>query len=166
MLNLDDPKWEEFYGGYKTTYNASIPLRKLKNASRSEEIADLIDELHEELHHQGDVGLASYYSVPHLINSALQKTDNSINIISLIITIELARHSNNPKIPKDLEKDYRDAILNLGNLGISLIEGNWNLEVGTTSLAAIALSKGQIELAKAITILEDPSTLLEFIETY
>ena len=54
----------------------------------------------------------------------------------------------------------------LGQLGGTLTECNWDLSLAATSLAAIALGKGQWKLARAITILEDPSTLAELLETY
>ena len=54
MLSLDDPKWKEFEGGYRTQYDASIALRSLEQASTSKEIESIFAELWEELHHQGD----------------------------------------------------------------------------------------------------------------
>jgi hypothetical protein len=68
MINLDDMKWKEFDGGYRMPYDASVPLTRLEQATSSEEIDAIFAELWNELHHQGDVGLASYFSVPHILH--------------------------------------------------------------------------------------------------
>jgi hypothetical protein len=61
MLALDDRKWKELLGGYKVPYDASHALRRLERG------ADAWKELWEELHHQGDLGEASYAAVPKLV---------------------------------------------------------------------------------------------------
>ncbi|MDB5223458.1 MAG: hypothetical protein JWN83_2125 [Chitinophagaceae bacterium] len=33
MIDLTDKKWKEFEGGYKIPYDASVPLKKLEQAS-------------------------------------------------------------------------------------------------------------------------------------
>jgi hypothetical protein len=45
------------------------------------------DQLWEELHHQGDVGEASYAAVPHLIRIQAQRSDVNWNLYALISTI-------------------------------------------------------------------------------
>jgi hypothetical protein len=166
MLNLSDQQWQQFDGGYRQPYNASLPLRILEEVSTQEEFDAVINELWDELHHQGDVGLASYYSVPHLVRIATATQLSIVNIVNLIITIELARLDNNPPIPFGLITDYDDAIVQLGELGKSLIKYKWDLQLAASSLSAIAISKGQIALARALTILEDQGPLDEFLEMY
>jgi hypothetical protein len=61
MLSLEDRKWQEFHGGYRVSYDASVALRSIQDG------IDVWDELWEELHHQGDVDIASYASVPQLV---------------------------------------------------------------------------------------------------
>jgi hypothetical protein len=61
MLSYDDPQWKELKGGYKTLYNPTVALQKLE---RAEKIEDAWEELSNKLHHQGDVGEASYAAVP------------------------------------------------------------------------------------------------------
>ena len=167
MLDLNDSKWKTFLGGYNILYDVSEPLKKLLNATSAEEINFIIKELQEELHHQGDVGLASYYAVPHLIIIANQKKHIVTDILVLVITIIIAGTNNrNPKIPLDLKADYDKALIELGEIGISLINREWDLALASLALAALAISKGQINLAKAITILEDDGTLEELLENY
>ena len=64
MLPLDDPKWKSLRGGYKIPYDPTSALRHLY-AGKNPDVA--WSELWNELHHQGDVGEASYASVPHLV---------------------------------------------------------------------------------------------------
>ncbi|WP_259070910.1 hypothetical protein HDF24_22890 [Mucilaginibacter sp. X4EP1] len=166
MLSLLDRQWQQFEGGYRQLYDASVPLRILEKAPTQEEFDSVINELWDELHHQGDVGLASYYSVPHLVRIASATQLSIVNIINLIVTIELARLNNNPAIPFELITDYNDAIFQLGELGKSLFKYEWDLQIATSSLSAIAIAKGQVALARALAILDDQGTLDELLETY
>jgi hypothetical protein len=61
MLGLDDGKWKTLLGGYRKPYNPVPILQKLKEQGNVEACWE---ELWNELHHQGDVDLASYASVP------------------------------------------------------------------------------------------------------
>jgi hypothetical protein len=54
MLPLGDPRWNELPGGYGTPFDPSDLLRRLEGGKKA------WDELWQELHHQGDVGVASY----------------------------------------------------------------------------------------------------------
>jgi hypothetical protein len=166
MLDLNDNKWKDLKGGYKILYDASEVLKKLKEPVLIKEYRDLINELGDELHHQGDVELASYYAIPHLINIANLHDLTAANILSLINTIIIASNNNNPDMPLDIKIEYDQYLIQIGTLGKKLIAREWDLELASTSLAAIAISKKQIELAKAIIILEDQSTLNELLETY
>src|SRR5687768_15642034 len=67
MLPLDDKRWSSLDGGYRVPFDASVPLRQLEHA---ENLQPIWDELWNELHHQGHVGVASYAAVPHLVRIA------------------------------------------------------------------------------------------------
>jgi hypothetical protein len=67
MLPLDDPPWKTLTGGYQVPYDVLVPLHKLFERDASKE---LWDESWQELHHQGDLGTASYAAVPHLLEYA------------------------------------------------------------------------------------------------
>ena len=166
MLDLNDSRWEEFDGGYKIPYNASDTLKDLEQTSDIADLKEIIIELYDELHHQGDVDMASYYAVPHLVRIAWEKQSHIDEIIGLVITIETARLKNNPPIPADLKEDYDQAMLELGELGKILLKKEWDLSLTCVSLSAIAISKGQTDLGKAIINLEDPGTLGEFIDGF
>ena len=67
MLDINDPRWKTFRGGYGKKYDASTLLKLFEKSDDKETIKNILKDLWEELHHQGDVGLASYFSLPHLI---------------------------------------------------------------------------------------------------
>ena len=60
MIAFDDKRWEGLKGGYKVLYDPRPALRELESGSPVEPIWK---ELWEDLHHQGDIGEASYCSV-------------------------------------------------------------------------------------------------------
>jgi hypothetical protein len=64
MLSLDDNRWNGLTGGYKYPFDPRPLLTKLETES---DTAIVWDELWEELHHQGDVGDASYAAAPHIV---------------------------------------------------------------------------------------------------
>src|SRR5215469_1203330 len=61
MLGLTDKPWTELIGGYRTAFDPRPALHKLESNVHAKEAWH---ELWEELHHQGDVGEASYAAVP------------------------------------------------------------------------------------------------------
>ena len=72
-MTLDDPIWKDLEGGYRIEYDASVPLKRLENSVTIEQTQEIFEELWDELHHQGDVGLASYLAVPQLVRIAKKK---------------------------------------------------------------------------------------------
>lgn len=165
-LALDDPRWKELEGGYKgTPHDVSPLLLRLEGADTSQEINDIYLELWNELHHQGDVGIASYYSVPHLVRIAKQKGIVDYNVLALVSLIEIQRHKENPKIPKALEPLYMVAIKDLEGLAKIAMKQPWNLDLANAALTAIALAKNQIKLAEAILNLDSDDRIDEFLET-
>ena len=167
MIPLNDSKWKEFEGGYRTPYDASIPLEKLEEATSTGEVDSIFSELWNELHHQGDVGLASYFSVPHVIRIAKKKKLYNWNVFGLVATIEIERHSNNSKLPEEFEQAYLDSIQKeLPELIKQMMTDKWDAGLTSGVLSALAISKGHIKLADAILKMEDESLLKEFLENY
>jgi hypothetical protein len=104
MLPLDDPQWRELDGGYRVPYDASQPLTRLEAGE------DVWKELWTELHHQGDLGLASYAAVPQLVRITANHLSRDWNLYALVATIEIERHrKTNPPLPSWLELSYRSA---------------------------------------------------------
>lgn len=110
MIQLNDSKWKEPEGGCRAPYNASIALRRLEETNSSEEIDAILAEFWDELHHQGAVGLASYFAVPHLIRIAREKGIFNSNVLGLIAVIEVQRHKKNPQIPKEYLESYQNSL--------------------------------------------------------
>ena len=148
-------------------YDASVPLMRLEQASTSNEIDTIFSELWNELHHQGDVGLASYFAVPHIIRIAKEKELFNFNVFGLVATIEIERHRDNPALPKEFEAEYsqalREGIPELVKMGLAK---EWDLTLASTVLSALAVSKGHLTMGNAISKMEDEELINEFLENY
>ena len=167
MLNLSDNKWKELSGGYRILYDASLQLKKLEQAATIEEIEIIFTELWNELHHQGDVDLASYDAVPHIIRIAKEKRLYNWNVFGLVTTIEIERHSNNPQLPEEYETAYLHSIQKeLSELIKEIWQDKWDAALASTALAALAVSKGHIEMATAILKMDDDYLLKQFLKNY
>ena len=140
MLALDDSRWPTLRGGYRIPYDPQPALNKLRAGA---EIASAWEELWEELHHQGDVGEASYAAVPQLVRIHKNRGVADWNTYALVGIIELARDkSNNPRVPDWLEEDYRCALNELGKIALEEISRASDPETIRSVLSIIAISKG------------------------
>ena len=150
MLSLDDPRWPELQGGYRIPYDASTALRQLEQG------ADVWDELWENLHHQGDVGEASYAAVPHLVRIAAALPARDWNFYGLIATIEVERQrEENPELPEWLVDDYAAAmqgLLKIAAADLLTVDEEMTLR---SMLGAIALAKGDLKLGTLISYIDD-----------
>ena len=79
-MDLQNDIWKKLDGGYKIPYDASVPLRQLQLSNDKKSIDNIITELWDNLHHQGDVGLASYFSVPQLVDICIDKKSLDWNL--------------------------------------------------------------------------------------
>lgn len=166
-LSLNDPRWAELEGDYHgTTYDASIALRKLEQADSLEEVCEIYQELWNELHHQGDVGVASYYAVPHMIRTAKEKGLINWDVLGLVSIIEIQRRKKNPVIPSALYPAYSNAISELLELATLMLAQNWDSGTASAVLTAIAVAKGHIKLGNAIQNLDDEDVIDEFLENH
>jgi hypothetical protein len=167
MIQLSDPRWQSFEGGYRILYDASVALRKLEQATGDKEIDSIFYELWNELHHQGDVGVASYISVPHIIRIAKEKKLLSYNVFGLISAIEIERHRDNPILPSEYEDWYlqslREGIPQLVSMAFA---DKWDVTLTSTILSALAVSKGHMEMAQALLKMEDIDVVNEFLENF
>jgi len=103
MTQPSDPKWNDLRGGYRVQYDPRAAIAALRVDPLNQ---TLWEELWNQLHHQGDVGDASYAAVPLLID-ACSSTPRGWNFYGLIATIEAARHRRkNPPIPEWLVPAY------------------------------------------------------------
>lgn len=115
-MDLDNIIWRKLQGGYKMVYDASRPLKKLKAANRQNEMNAIFDELWENLHHQGDVGTASYLAVSHLVEICIEKKSLDWNFIGLCVLIENNRlQEHNPELPDEFQDIYFEGLSRLEN---------------------------------------------------
>ena len=160
MLSLDDPKWSDLLGGYKTPYDPSHALRSLENGE------DSWGELWEQLHHQGDVGEASYAAIPHIVRIARSLPSCDWNFYGLVSTIEIERHRKcNPPIPDWLAPAYADAIRDLLELALRDLPRVDNPDTVRSIFGAIALAKGDLKLGALISH-SDESEIDEILDHY
>jgi hypothetical protein len=163
-LNLNDPRWKELEGGYKgSPCDIVITLKLLEQAKTIDEINNIYKTLWDELHHQGDVGIASYYAVPHLVRIAKANQLLDYNVFGLVSIIEIQRHKNNPQLPKALSPAYQKSIVELAELAKLAMVQEWGFSLASTALTAIALAKGQLKLAEAIFNLDSDDRIDEFL---
>jgi hypothetical protein len=115
MFSLEDNRWHGLVGGYRTQFDPRPQLLKLQD---NDDTKAAWHELWEELHHQGDVGEASYAAVPHLVRIYRERSGDCWNTYAIVAIIELARGvGKNPDVPTWLEKDYFQAIRELAEVG-------------------------------------------------
>jgi len=148
MLPLDDPRWSTYEGGYRVPYDASVPLRKLFEVGASDE---LWDELWQELHHQGDVGPASFAAVPWLLEFIRGSGKMDWNAFGLIAVIELERYHycRNGTMPSELTDSYYAAVAMLPEVVAAHSQKEWEPPLMQRIVACTALARGQRLLARA-----------------
>jgi len=152
MLELDDPKWKTLKGGYRVPYDASIALRRLLTEEDHEPIWD---ELWNELHHQGDLGEASYAAVPQLVRIHEETGRLGFQVYSYVSYIEIVRHSErNPPLPDWIEESYHQAWEKLFELGLRDLRNTDDGRIVHCVFGAIALHKGLTKLGGLLTLFD------------
>jgi hypothetical protein len=165
-MTLDDEKWKELEGGYRTEYDVSIPLKNLEETDDKETIKKILNELWGELHHQGDVGLASYLAVPQLAKIGKNKGLFDSSLLALCAVIEQQRQlGDNPSLPSEYHGYYENGLMELKQFIISKIGLERDEETLRIALSALATCSGQVKLGKAIIELEG-DVMDEFLEQF
>ena len=149
MLQLDDPRWKSLDGGYRIPYDASATLRALE---RADDPKPVWDQLWEELHHQGDVGVASYAAVPHIVRIAKLRELGDWNVFGLAITIECARLAKgNPSLPDWLRQGYSSAWRELVAFAIERLATETDEITIRQIFGVIAIGKGFVQLGRLVS---------------
>jgi hypothetical protein len=165
-MKLNDPTWSSLEGGYRILYDPSIVLKELESTTDPAAINKLCSELWDNLHHQGDVGTASYLSVPSLVDICIKKTSLDWNFIGLCLVIEHCRRSgNNPEIPGEFEAYYFEALTRFEDYLLSNFKRIDDPTAFRLTLAFLATMHGQFDLGQAIENL-DEDVLKEFLEDF
>jgi hypothetical protein len=132
---------------------ASVPLRELEHAG---DLQPVWDELWNELHHQGDVGIASYAAVPQLVRIARARNLADWNLYAMVATIESVRHeADNPPLPEWLEASYFTAWQDLLVLALDQLKAETDDVATRSMLAVVALGKGLIKLGRLLSDLDE-----------
>src|SRR5436190_1921802 len=162
MIDFDDKRWESLEGGYKIVYDPRPALRELESGSP---VQPIWNEFWEDLHHQGDIGDASYASVPFLIRHISRTKKPDWNSYGLVAVVEIERHrKGNPPLPDWIADAYFQAWEELlPYASRDLIVAHDPITVRTI-LGVMALAKGQLKLG-AFIVDSDTSEIDEFLET-
>jgi hypothetical protein len=140
MVSLDDARWSLMTGGYRMTLD---PRPLLKRLETERDTTGIWKELWDELHHQGDVGEASYAAVPFLVRAYRKRGEIDWNTYAMVAIIELARkEGQNPDVPDWLEQDYFQAIRELSEIGATEVLRVTSPDDVRAILSVIAIEKG------------------------
>ncbi len=140
MMSFDDARWSNMTGGYGTPFDPRPLLKRLENDS---DPTAVWRELWDELHHQGDVGEASFAAVPFLVKSYRERGVTEWNTYAIVAIIDLARkEGKNPDVPRWIADEYFLAIRELAKLGATEVLGAGNAEDVRAMLGVIAIEKG------------------------
>ena len=164
MLDLDSEKWKTLEGGYRLLYDASVPLRRLESCSEPDE--EIIKELWNELHHQGDIGVASYAALPVLYRIYREKNWIDFNIPALAATIENSRQAgHNPSVPDWLAVDYSKALSGISHYCLDrIIPDDKNFAKALLLLVcALASAPDTFDLLEAVAIGDEKMALEKYL---
>lgn len=166
-MNLTDEIWQDLEGGYKKPYDVSVPLRQLEQTNDSETIKNIWEELWNELHHQGDVGIASYLAVPQLVRIGKSKNIFDLNLLGLCCVIEQQRHlGDNPTLPIEFQDYYNRGLMDLKQFVLDNMNRELDNTIYTIALSTLATCNGQTKLGKAIMEMEDKDLMDEFLKQF
>jgi len=161
LLALDDPRWETYRSGYnRAELNTPAWIRKLMSGDFDESHWDF---LWDELHHQGDVGEASYAVIPYLAQFAVKEEREDWHLFGFPAVVELARlDGRNPEIPHEVEGSYFEAFRVLSQSAVFLHK--WDEILTPCASACIALAKGQPVYARMYLEIASKNRVLEILE--
>lgn len=140
MISLEDARWSSLTGGYRMPFDPRPLLKRLETEGNTPEVWQ---QLWEELHHQGDVGEASFAAVPFLLEGYRRRGVLDWNTYAIVAIIELARtNGNNPDVPQWIKSDYFRAIRELAEIGATEILRAETPEDVRAILSILAMEKG------------------------
>jgi hypothetical protein len=144
-IDFDEPGWTGLLGGYRVPYDPRAALRRLESGDAE----PAWQELWNELHHQGDVGEASYAAVPHLVRIHAARGVPDWNTYAMVGTIEIARlNGHNPELPERHQAAYHAALQQLGIIGVEELKAAEDPTLVCCIIGVIAMGKGQRSLGR------------------
>jgi len=119
------------------------PRPLLRRLEAEHDTARVWQELWEELHHQGDVGDASFAAVPFLVRIYQERGVIDWNTYAIVAIIELARtEGKNPDVPEWIAEDYFQAIRKLAEIGTKEVMQAEAADQVCAILSVVAIEKG------------------------
>lgn len=153
MLKLDDSRWNGLEGGMRIPYDPRPALARLESGSDPKPVWE---ELWANLQHRGDVGQASYATVPHLVRIVAAREFEDWNLFALASTIELERLSlGNPSLPDWLAGSYERAWEQLFEMARNALSGADDSVTFRCLLATIAIAKGDHRRGRILLDFDD-----------
>jgi hypothetical protein len=148
LLPLEDPRWATYRGGYNRVLYDAVPL--IRRLQREGATAEFWEHVWAELHHQGDVGEATYAFVPYLVDYQTHQREIDEQLFHFCVLVDLQQpQNNNPPIPPELEFSYARALQALPVIGAQMLKRGAAEHVVMGVTAAIALEAGHRSLARA-----------------
>lgn len=161
MLDITADQWNNMNGGYKTPYNPSYIFELLSKDICSVEAWDLTWE---NLHHQGDIGEASYAIIPKLVDLYKESQSTDCQLYSYVsLIIQESHRKSNPKIPDWLIEDFSKSLSSLFEMALSDLKISDNKDWTISIVGFILAYKGLIKDSAAIISL-DQSEIEEILE--
>ena len=122
--------------------------------------------LWEDLHHQGDVGEASYAVVPYLTEYAKSASQIAWHAFGFAAIVELERtEHDNPEVPEEIRQSYFASIRELPKIALDRGADAWDKYCFEPVMACLALSLDHREHARAYLELTE-SEISEFFKYY
>ena len=154
-MDVCDDRRSNLEGGYRVPYDPRGALLKLMNG----ETGSAWEELWTELHHQGDIGLASFAALPELVRIHEIRGVADWNTYALAATIEDARaNPKNPKLPDWLRAGYERAWVDLERLALAELPSAKDDNLVHSLIAVLAFAKGRRSLGRMAMLTEDERT--------
>jgi hypothetical protein len=163
MLSFDDPRWAGLQGGYRVPYDPRPTLSALEDPQT---VDGAWHDLWDQLHHQGDVGLASYAAVPHIVRFYRKRPTADWNAYAIVAVIDSARRGRirpNPPLPSWLADSYSAAIRDLSDIGLTELPDATDPSLCRAILAILAIDKG-LGLLGEVAISCTDDELLEYLK--
>jgi len=151
-LGLDDPRWARLEGGYRTVCD---PRPHLGTIVSGGSVAAAWSALWEDLHHQGDVGAASYAAIAVLGPWARSTGSDDWNVYALAATIEECRaEGDNPPVPAWCAPFYSAALDDLFHAAHERLPSAETDELIAGLFAILAIGKRRPLLARLALLTE------------
>lgn len=149
MKDLEDKIWTTLNGGYKTLFN---PVRIIKALEVDPSSSEAWGSIWENLHHQGDIGEASYAIVPYLIDIYQRNKFSDWQIYSFVSLIMVeSNRKTNPSLPKWIEADYSKSLSILYEIAIEDLRKAKDELLIRLIIGFITLYKGLIKYGALIS---------------